>query len=134
MLGYSRGSIVRANEHTLDAKIDIDRELKRACEDLISLCATSAAQPLRTFLDQCSAHLSKGANPPDLPSQPFATPEKIKQVHDQFKNSVKGEVDRWTGDLMKYLQDGETVRVLVPPAQVCVLSSSLAVHVVRWLI
>jgi hypothetical protein len=131
MLGYGRGSVVRANEHGLDAKIvrllirmkvqtdeqDIDRELKRACEDLITLCATNASKPLRTFLDQCSAYLSK-PNSTDLPSQPFATPERIKQVHDTFRDSAKGELDSWTGDLMRYLQDGETVRVLVPPAQV----------------
>jgi hypothetical protein len=129
MLGYGRGSVVRANEHGLDAKIvcqsrkirsnkqDIDRELKRACEDLITLCATNASKPLRSFLDQCSTYLSRPGST-DLPSQPFATPEKIKEVHDTFKNSVKGQLERWTSDLMKYLQDAETVRVLVPPAQV----------------
>jgi hypothetical protein len=97
---------------------DIDRELKRACEDLISLCALNASKPLRTFLDSCSTYLSK-PNSTDLPAQPFASPEKIKEVHDTFKNSVKVELNNWTGELMRYLQDGETVRVLVPPAQVC---------------
>jgi hypothetical protein len=101
-------------------KQDIDRELKRACEDLITLCATNASKPLRTFLDQCSAYLSKPGST-DLPSQSFATPEKIKEVHDSFKDSVRGELERWTSDLMRYLQDAETVRVLVPPAQVCAL-------------
>jgi len=102
-------------------KQDIDRELKRACEDLITLCATNASKPLRTFLDQCSTYLSKpGAT--DLPSQSFATSEKIKEVHDTFKDSVKGQLERWTSDLMRYLQDAETVRVLVPPAQVCCIT------------
>jgi len=102
-------------------KQDIDRELKRACEDLITLCASNASKPLRSFLDQCSTYLSKPGSS-DLPSQPFATPEKIKEVHDTFRNSVKGELERWTSDLMRYLQDAETVRVLVPPAQVCCIT------------
>jgi len=95
--------------------------LKRACEDLISLCAAQATKPLRTFLDNCSTYLSS-SNPTDLPSQAFATPEKIKEVHEQFKSSVKGDLENWIAELMRYLQDGETVRVLVPPAQVSAIT------------
>lgn len=100
---------------------DIDRELKRACEDLISLCAEAATRPLRTFLDQCTAYLSKTASSgqtSDLPAQAFASAEQIKEAHDTFKAHARGELDRWTADLMRYLQDGETVWVLVPPAHV----------------
>ena len=120
MVSMPRLYVSQACSITTD-KQDIDRELKRACEDLITLCATNASKPLRTFLDQCSTYLSKpGAT--DLPSQPFATPEKIKEVHDTFRDSVRGELERWTSDLMRYLQDAETVRVLVPPAQVCCIT------------
>ena len=91
--------------------------MKRACEDLISLCAAQATKPLRAFLDSCSTYLSSTTSA-DLASQSFATPEKIKKVHEQFKSSVKGDLENWIAELMRYLQDGETVRVLVPPAQV----------------
>ena len=43
-------------------------------------------------------------------------------MHNTFRDSAKGELDNWAEDLMRYLQDGETVRVLVPPAQVCCMT------------
>ena len=39
-------------------------------------------------------------------------------VHDEFKAKARGEVESWRERLMMYLQDEETVKVLVPPAQV----------------
>lgn len=72
-------------------------------------------------MDQCSTYLSRSGPNPDLPSQSFATPEKVKEVHDIFKAGVKGEVDGWAKGLMRYLQDEETVRVLIPPAQVSLI-------------
>lgn len=69
-------------------------------------------------MTQSTSYLSRTGPNPDLPAQAFASPEKVKEVHDLFKNSVKGEVEGWTKGLMRYLQDEETVRVLVIPAQV----------------
>lgn len=139
MLGYPRGGL-RANEQSLDAKTDIDRELKRACEDLISLLAVRSTRPLQSFIDQCSGHLSSPPNTTlpetdtkptasgsDLASKPFATPDKVRAVHDEFRDSVKGEVETWKESLMKYLQDEETVRVLLPPATVSVLTILIVV-------
>lgn len=106
------------SRHSTDQSKDIDRELKRACEDLISLCSLAATKPIRQFLDQASTYLSRAGPNPDLPAQGFGCPEKVKEVHDQFKDRVREEVEGWRGGLMRYLQDEETVRVLVPPAQV----------------
>jgi hypothetical protein len=132
---------------------DVDRELKRACEDLILHCTSSATLPLREFLDKCTAYLaskssaqptrhSAGSNPGattaststhasgasgDLATQSFATPEKVKEVHDEFKSGVKGRVEEWKNLVMVYLQDEETVRVLIPPAQVCMILILVAI-------
>jgi hypothetical protein len=40
------------------------------------------------------------------------------QVHDEFKRTVVIGLESWKEKLMMYLQDEETVRVLLPPAQV----------------
>ena len=96
----------------------MDRELKRACEDLIRLCAQSASAPIISFLSECTAYLS--SRPPasaDLSSQAFATPDKVKEVHDLFKSTAAQRVNEWVDHLRVYLQDEETVGVLVPPAQ-----------------
>lgn len=135
MLGYTRGSIVRSVEQGVDARTDVDRELKRACEDLISHCAKTATAPLRTLLDQCTAYLAShgGAAAPtgttgtdgaasrpetELASQPFATPDKVRAAHDQFKSDAARALEAWKAELMLYLNDEDTVKVLIPPAQV----------------
>lgn len=126
MLGYGKGS--NKPGVVTDAKTDIDRELKRVCEDLIRLGAEAASAPLRDFLNKCTAHLA--SRPPastgavsgqasDLANQPFATPEKVKEAHDAFKAQAKGEFEQWCTKTRGYLMDEETVGVLVPPAQVC---------------
>ncbi|KAI9637525.1 Sec34-like family-domain-containing protein [Dioszegia hungarica] len=117
MLGYGKSS-GRANEPISDAKSDIDRELKKACEELIAHCARSSTVPLRTFLNQCTTYLH--TPPPsssDLSQQPFATPSKVTEAHDTFKSEVRGKMDEWVGGLRRYLGDEATVAVLVPPAE-----------------
>jgi hypothetical protein len=102
-----------------DISQDVDRELKKACEDLILQCTQVTTLPLRTFLDKSAAYLStRPANSSDLPSQSFATVEKMMEVHDEFRKTVQEGIEAWKARLLLYLQDGETVRVLVPPAQV----------------
>lgn len=73
---------------------------------------------------QSTYYLSRAGPHPDLPAQGFASPEKVKEVHDSFKSTVRGEMEGWTKGLMRYLQDEETVRVLVIPAQVSSTSTS----------
>ena len=81
------------------------------------MVSSTATTPLRSFLDQCTAYLSRpGAT--DLSSQTFATPEKVLAVHADFRDSVRGHLRKWEEGLMRYLQDEETVLVLIPPAHV----------------
>ncbi|ORY35518.1 Sec34-like family-domain-containing protein [Naematelia encephala] len=108
MLGYTR--VFKYSEPLTDAKADVDRSLKAACENLISICTQAAMSPLQPFLD-------KAANRSDLSSQDWAKPHKVMELHDQFKKGVRREVEQWEAKLMLYLQDQDTVKVLVPPAQ-----------------
>jgi hypothetical protein len=89
------------------------------CEELISTCASVATLPLSAFLDKCSTYLSsRPSTSADLSAQPFATPQEVLRIHDEFKKSARTKVDEWVNDLMVYLQDEDTVKVLLPPAQV----------------
>ena len=102
---------------------DVDRELKRVCEDLIAQCTSLATAPLRSFLDRCTSYLSsRPSNSTDLSAQEFAKSDKVLAVHADFKNVVIGVVEKWKANLMMYLQDEETVKVLVPPTHVCSIS------------
>lgn len=119
LLGYQR--VTAQSNFVPDARTDIDRALKAACEDLISLVATRATSPLRAFLDKCTAYIAKSAASSssaktDLSAQEFATSEKVKEVHEEFKSVCTTEVEEWKKELRMYLLDEDTVAVLIPPA------------------
>lgn len=96
---------------------DVDRDLKRVCEDLIADCSHRATIPLKEFLDRCTSFLATRAGR-DLPKQDWATGDKVTTVHDEFKKAVESSVKEWRDLLMLYLQDEDTVKVLLPPLQV----------------
>ncbi|ORX38511.1 Sec34-like family-domain-containing protein [Kockovaella imperatae] len=116
MLGYGRGAIIRSGEALPDAKTDVDQTLKLACEDLIQICTADATAPLTNFLEGCTVYLSsRSSTTSDLSSQVFATPEEVQKAHKTFKNNLRTRVNEWKAKLMLYLQDEETVKVLLPP-------------------
>lgn len=49
-------------------------------------------------------------------------------MHIAFKNAVKQEVDKWVATLSLYLQDGETVSVLIPPAHGSIVEAYRQFH------
>ncbi|WRT68392.1 uncharacterized protein IL334_005368 [Kwoniella shivajii] len=140
LLGYQRGSIVKA-EFAPDARTDVDRTLKIACEDLISLIVVRATLPLRQFLDRCTLYLSKthrgsvsgsgtqaNHTSSDLSGQEFSNPDKVKSVHEEFKSHLNKELSNWKNELRKYLEDEDTVGVLVPPAQNAIIDAYRQFH------
>jgi len=105
-----------------DAKADVDRELKRVCEDLIAQCAADATAPAKAFLDRCTLHLSSGRSG-DLATQPWATSDKVLEVQEAVKAATEKKVPEWIDNLKLYLQDEATVKVLIPPLQTTLLDS-----------
>ena len=101
---------------------DVDRTLKFACEGLIRICVDSSTLPLTKFLDKSTTYLSsRPGGSAELSSQAFATPEQVMDVHRTFKDELNGKVTEWKERLLLYLQDEDTVNVLIPPAQVSLL-------------
>ncbi|ODN78720.1 hypothetical protein L202_04287 [Cryptococcus amylolentus CBS 6039] len=121
LLGYQRGSVARSAAYAPDARTNIDRSLKSACEDLISILSVRSTFPLQDFIGQCSTYLARAASSTtstksDLSAQAFAKPEKVKEVHEEFKKISVKAVEDWKKELRLYLLDEETVAVLMPPA------------------
>ncbi|GAA6044099.1 hypothetical protein JCM8097_008435 [Rhodosporidiobolus ruineniae] len=110
-------------EVMVDAKMDLDTALKRACEDLIRLSSASLTSALRAFLDRCTAFLSSpsrpasssSAAPPSLPEQPWATPAEVLQLHEAFQAAVVARLQAAVERMRNALREEKTVRVLVPP-------------------
>ncbi|BEI85442.1 hypothetical protein CcaverHIS002_0508430 [Cutaneotrichosporon cavernicola] len=124
LVGYGRGT--PRGDFAPDAKTDLDKELKRACEDLIERCTQAATAPLRAFIDRCTGHLSSHRG--KLAEQEWAKPAAVAAVHDEFRKTAEDELLRWQRELMMYLQDEETVRVLVPPAQLSIVDTYRHFH------
>lgn len=78
-------------------------------------------------MQQCASLLStptptktKGSTPrskPSLPSQEFAKPENLLAVQEDFKQTCEREVSWWIKHLRLYLENEQTVKVLIPPLQ-----------------
>jgi len=98
---------------------DLDRSLKSSCEDLITYATLASTAPTRAFLLQATSYLSGSApGSRDLAAQPWATPEKVLEVHEEVRKSVRRELKQWLGQLRMYLEDRKAVEVLIPPTQV----------------
>jgi len=110
-------------ETMTDAKTDLDRALKRTCEDLIRDAARELVRPVRAFLDRCTAFLSAspaggvetGPAGKDLPGQTWASSEAVGRLHAEFTGEVAGKAGAVVAKLRAYLDQEKTVAVLVPP-------------------
>lgn len=100
---------------------EVDRELKRVCEEAIEYCRDQATGSLRAFTERAVRYVSAKRNStsaPDLSSQAWATSETVKAIADRFEHECQQTVGTWISNLKLYLQDEATVRVLLPPLQV----------------
>ncbi|KAL8277753.1 hypothetical protein RQP46_009875 [Phenoliferia psychrophenolica] len=102
-------------ETMTDAKLDLDSSLKRACESLISDTSALISSPLRLFLDRCTGYLSGPTATKDLPAQPWATPEAVILLHDEFQKTLVQQAKDVVAKLRVYLNDEKTIGVLLPP-------------------
>jgi multimeric flavodoxin WrbA len=90
----------------------------------LSLALTSQ---IRAFLDRCTAFLSSPSTGPstddpaassssrDLASEPWASPDEVLRLHDEFSAHVQEGAARVVGQMRMYLVEDKTVRVLVGP-------------------
>lgn len=102
---------------------EVDRELKRVCEEAIELCRDRATESLRAFTDRAVRYVNAKRNnssAPDLSIQTWATSETVKTIAERFEQECQQTVAKWISDLKLYLQDEATVRVLLPPLQVSI--------------
>lgn len=125
ILGYG----ARAPRVEPDAKADLDAALKAACEVLIAHAVSAATAPLTQFMEKAEAYLATAsAEKSELGQQEWATPAAVETTTEEFRKSALEELERWTSQLRLYLQDEETVRVLLPPAQAGIVEHYAQFH------
>jgi len=110
--GLASLGMPRAAANIADARMKIDHELKRVCEELIAQCADAATAPLR-----------KVQSPPFSAPSNALTPQSqgqitgVAEAYNEFVSICVKEVEAWIARLRLYLEDEKTVSVLLPPMQ-----------------
>ena len=123
----------------LDARQEIDRDLKLVCETFILEMGKSAVHCLAEFMNKVagfriradveaaqreqdpSANSGLMRRPPMLlKDKPFARPEELQRIMVDFKDTVPPRIQWTVRKLSTYLKDPNTEMILMRPIQVCV--------------
>lgn len=121
----------------LDARQEIDRDLKLVCETFILEMGKSAVHCLAGFMNKVAGFRIRAdvvaaqreqepsssgllRRPPMLlKDQPFARPEELQRIMVDFKESVPPRIQWTVLKLSSYLKDPSTEMILMRPIQVC---------------
>ncbi|KAG0208884.1 Golgi transport complex subunit 3 [Mortierella sp. GBA30] len=130
----------------LDARQEIDRDLKLVCETFILEMGKSAVHSLAEFMNKVagfriradveaaqreqSPSSSVGSNsgltrrsPMLLKDKPFARPEELARIMTDFKETVPPRIQWTVRKLSMYLKDPNTEMILMRPIQSFILES-----------
>ncbi|KAG0339846.1 Golgi transport complex subunit 3 [Podila humilis] len=131
----------------LDARQEIDRDLKLVCETFILEMGKSAVHCLAGFMNKVAGFRIRAdvvatqreqeplstsglmRRPPMLlKDQPFARPEELQRIMVDFKESVPPRIQWTVLKLSNYLKDPSTELILMRPIQSFILESYQSFH------
>ncbi|CAJ0836790.1 10002_t:CDS:10 [Entrophospora sp. SA101] len=95
LFGLAQKGIPKVKENIIDSKLEVDKELKKTCEEFIY------------NLNQQTL----------LKDQNFASPKNIIEVYETFQNSVKMRIQYIMTKMSEYIEDKDTEAVLLKPIQ-----------------
>ncbi|XP_042035952.1 conserved oligomeric Golgi complex subunit 3-like [Salvia splendens] len=114
----------RVLESQIDAKKELEKNLKATCEEFIMSVTKLVVDPMLSFVTKVTAvkvALSSGSHKPEsaiskpLKDQAFATPEKISELVQKVGSSIKQELPGVAGKMKLYLQNPTTRSILFKP-------------------
>ncbi|XP_047965809.1 conserved oligomeric Golgi complex subunit 3 [Salvia hispanica] len=114
----------RVLESQIDAKKELEKNLKATCEEFIMLVTKLVVDPMLSFVTKVTAvkvALSSGSHNPEsaiskpLKDQAFATPEKIVELVQKVGSAIQQELPGVTGKMKLYLQNPTTRSILFKP-------------------
>ncbi|CAJ0912409.1 687_t:CDS:10 [Entrophospora sp. SA101] len=122
LFGLAQKGIPKVKENIIDSKLEVDKELKKTCEEFIYNCANSAIEPLTSFFMKVSTFGIRNKLKPVnqqtlLKDQNFASPKNIIEVYETFQNSVKMRIQYIMTKMSEYIEDKDTEAVLLKPIQ-----------------
>ncbi|KAH7624210.1 hypothetical protein Ndes2526B_g01470 [Nannochloris sp. 'desiccata'] len=113
----SRGG-PRLSEHQMDAKKDLERQLKANCEAFIMAVTKLTVDPALTFLTKVTSirvALGDGPDQKPLREHAFAAPERIIEVAASVNASLNGPLPEAAAALKAYLPAEQTRAALFKP-------------------
>lgn len=120
---------------------EIDQDLKRACQNLISLCAKGPCGPLQEWVDRVRAFntsrtITSPASPPVpvplLTEQDWARQSAAEDLHAKFVEACERDLRASVTKLRLYLEDNRTVSVLLTHVKEAVVDGYMAYREVVW--
>ncbi|GBB87592.1 hypothetical protein RclHR1_14060001 [Rhizophagus clarus] len=122
LLGLAQKGIPKIVESRIDSKQEVDKELKKICEEFITESVQDAIEPLSSFILKVSAFKIRSNLKPIhqqtlLKNQNFAGPARIVEIYETFQNSVKVRLQFIIKKMLEYLEDRKTVNILLKPIQ-----------------
>ncbi|KAG1832391.1 Sec34-like family-domain-containing protein [Suillus variegatus] len=128
----------RGHDTFSDSRHDIDQDLKRACQKVISFCARLPCEPLREWVDRVQAFndarisFSPGSQAPLLTEQEWAKHAIAENLHQVFIEACERDLRSFVTKLRLYLEDDRTVSVLVTHIEEAIIDAYLKFRNVVW--
>ncbi|KAI9489876.1 Sec34-like family-domain-containing protein [Zychaea mexicana] len=116
LIGLAQTGMPRVVEISLDSRRDIDRELKRVCEDFITDCALGAAEPLTNFMIKVST-----ARPANVEVRDQSFTNDARETADQFMESTGERIRFVLKKFREYVNDHKIEQILMKPIQANIL-------------
>lgn len=130
----------RGHDTLSDSRHDIDQDLKRACQGVISFCARLPCEPLREWVDRVRAFndarvtfsSESGPQAPLLTEQEWAKQAVAENLHQIFVEACERDLRSFVTKLRLYLEDDRTVSVLVTHIEEAIIDDYLKFQNVAW--
>ncbi|KAG1790485.1 Sec34-like family-domain-containing protein [Suillus plorans] len=128
----------RGHDTFSDSRHDIDQDLKRACQEVISFCARLPCEPLREWVNRVQAFndarisFSPGSQAPLLTEQEWAKHAIAENLHQVFIEACERDLRSFVTKLRLYLEDDRTVSVLVTHIEEAIIDAYLKFRNVVW--
>ncbi|CAG8451846.1 10392_t:CDS:10 [Dentiscutata heterogama] len=122
LFGLASKGIPKVVENRIDSKQEVDKELKRICEEFIMDSHKAAIEPLSAFLMKVSTFRLRNDLKPAhqqtlLKDQTFAQPANIIEVYETFQDAVKSRLRYIINKMSEYIEDRNTENVLLKSIQ-----------------
>lgn len=129
----------RGHERIRDTKHDIDQDLKRACQNVISLCSKPLCEPLREWVDRVRAFNASRSVPPHpnqpkplLTEQAWATQSVAEELHERFVEACERDLRISVARLRLYLEDNRTVSILLTHVKEAIVDGYMTYRDTVW--